>query len=185
MDERALLRQFFAAADTGGVIALPPDQERYDQDEGHHEARELVAQRGIADPSWLFWHRQAAEAFDAQGQLTSVLRIHWGGGHARVAAVLAGLPEPFQVVDTGPGGFFEIISTQTAVRAATPFPDVTDTPATKARIKLIASRPEAERTPASGSGSTTYSSAVTARRRATSCATSPAASTSPTTRSRC
>jgi hypothetical protein len=50
----------------------------------------------------MFWHRQAAASFDAQGQLTEPLRVNWGGDHDRVAELLAGLPEPFSVKDIGP-----------------------------------------------------------------------------------
>lgn len=45
----------------------------------------------------MFWHRQAAASFDAQGQLTEPLRVNCGGDHDRVAELLAGLPEPFSV----------------------------------------------------------------------------------------
>lgn len=146
--ERRLLTSFFAAIDGGEVIALSPDRERYDQSDGHDEARQEAQRRGVDRPVWLFWHHQADGAFDASGALTSALRVNWGGDHDRVAALLAGIPEPFVVTDNGPGGVFEIASTQTAVRAAAPLPEVTDTAAVKARIRLVTERDEASRSPA-------------------------------------
>ncbi len=146
--ERALLTSFFRSVDTGDVVALPPPGDRFDQSEGHAEAREVAARRGIGRPHWLFWHRQAATVFDADGQLTGPLRINWGGDHDRVAAVLAGLPAPFEASSTGPDSVFLITSRETAGRAAAPFPDVTDTAAVKARIKLVTARPAAERSEA-------------------------------------
>ena len=136
-NERARLAEFFRSINTNDVIALPPDPERHNQSDGHHEARQEASAREIADPQWLFWHRQAAASFDNLGQLTAPLRINWGGDHARIAALLATLPEPFQAIDNGPGGVFEITSAAMAPRAAAPFPDVTDTAATKARIQRI------------------------------------------------
>ncbi|MVA75018.1 hypothetical protein GC722_03095 [Auraticoccus sp. F435] len=146
--ERALLTSFLRSVDVGDVVALPPDPARLDQSEGHDEAREVARRRGIARPHWLFWHSQAATAFDADGQLTSALRINWGGDHARVAEVLAGLPEPFEVTSTGPDGVFLVTSTRIGERAAAPFPDVQDTAAVKARVELVAARPVAERSEA-------------------------------------
>lgn len=148
MSERQQLREFFASIDHGDVIALPPDSERFDQGEGHDQAQDEADRRGVASPTWLFWHRQAAHVFDDNGDLTGPLRINWGGDHARVGALLATLPEPFRVTDNGPGGVFEISSAAETDRASSPFPDVTDTAAVKARIKLITARKAGERTPA-------------------------------------
>ncbi|WP_114558976.1 hypothetical protein [Desertihabitans aurantiacus] len=145
--ERALLTAFFRSVDIGDVVALPPSG-RLDQSEGHDEARAEAARRGIERPHWLFWHTQAAAAFDADGQLTGPLRINWGGDHARVAEVLSRLPEPFEVTSHGPDGVFEITSRAVADRAGEPFPDVTDTAAVKARIALVTARPAEQRTEA-------------------------------------
>lgn len=145
--ERHQLTAFFASVDHGDVIALPPDPERHDQGEGHDQAQDEANRRGVADPTWLFWHRQAAAAFDGDGNLTGPLRVNWGGDHARIAALLATLPEPFRVTDHGPGGVFEISSAAATDRAAAPFPDVADTTAVKARVKLITAHKAEERSP--------------------------------------
>lgn len=147
MSELQELTRFFRSIDHGDVIALPPDPERYDQGEGHDEAREEAVRRGVDNPTWLFWHRQAAWVFDGDGHLVAALRINWGGDHARVADLLARLPEPFRVTDNGPGGVFEITSAAAADRAAAGFPDVADTAAVKNRIKQIAARPADARSP--------------------------------------
>ncbi|MGV0812843.1 hypothetical protein ABQF34_12865 [Mycolicibacterium boenickei] len=147
-NERQVLVNYFRDIDGGDVVALPPWQAGYDQSEGHDEAREEATRRGVADAVWMFWHRQAAAAFDAQGQLTGPLRINWGGDHHRVAQLLAGLPEPFRVKDNGAGGVFEITSTAVATRAEAPFPAVADTAEVKARVKLITSQKAEERTDA-------------------------------------
>ena len=147
-NERQSLVDYFRDIDGGDVVALPPWQAGYEQSEGHAEARDEAARRGVADPVWVFWHRQAAASFDAEGQLTAPLRINWGGDHDRVAELLAGLPEPFRVKDNGPGGVFEITSGALATRAEAPLPAVADTADVKARIQLIASRKAEERTDA-------------------------------------
>lgn len=143
MTDRSSLRAFLAEVDGGDVIALAPSGAIYDQGDGHEEARRVAQQRGVADPVWLFWHQQAAASFDATGDLAAPLRINWGGDHARVAAVLARLPERYRVVDHGPGGVFEIERVDAAERASEPYPDPTDpsaTKAVKARIQRVTSR---------------------------------------------
>jgi hypothetical protein len=147
-NERQSLVAYFRDIDGGDVVALPPRQAGYDQSDGHAEARDEALRRGVADPVWMFWHRQAAASFDVQGQLTEPLRINWGGDHHRVAELLGGLPEPFRVKDNGPGGVFEIISAAVGARAGAPFPAVADTADVKARIKLIASQKAEQRTDA-------------------------------------
>lgn len=140
-NDRTLLRAFLRTVDTGDVIALPPDSGRFDQSDGHYEAQEVAKERGIAQPTWLFWHQQAGKAFDFRGDLTGPLRINWGGDHARVGTVLAGLvqqhPGRYAVTDNGPSGTFDISRTDLAVRAAAAYPDIADESAVKARIQLV------------------------------------------------
>ncbi|HEX7825734.1 MAG TPA: hypothetical protein VF477_12580, partial [Mycobacterium sp.] len=147
-NERQSLVDYFRDIDGGDVVALPPWRAGYEKSEGHAQARGEAARRGVADPVWVFWHRQAAASFDAQGKLTAPLRINWGGDHDRVAELLAGMPEPFRVKDNGPGGVFEITSGALATRAEAPFPAVADTADVKARVQFIASRKAEERTDA-------------------------------------
>jgi hypothetical protein len=56
--ERSAIAAFLRSIDVGDFVALPPNPQRYDQDEGHDEAREVARERGIAAPNWVFWHRQ-------------------------------------------------------------------------------------------------------------------------------
>lgn len=136
-DEKSRIAKFLRTIDADDLIALAPSSGRFDQEEGHDEARQVAAARGIDNPSWVFWHRQSAWVFDANGDLVSGLLMHWGGDHDRVLTALTALPAPFRVIDHGPGGAFEIVSDSTDARRNANFPDVADTKAVKARIKAI------------------------------------------------
>ncbi|MFK3732395.1 hypothetical protein ACI2LJ_19245 [Streptomyces sp. NPDC088090] len=92
----------------GFVVLPPPDRGRYTQSDGHEDAAELVARRGLTAPvSFAYWHWQShGRAFDRAGGLTGELLLHWGGDHAVVAAGLGEGPAGFRVVDGGPRGAF-------------------------------------------------------------------------------
>lgn len=135
--ERSLIVEFLRSIDSGDLIALAPSRERFDQDEGHYEARQIAAARGLTDPSWVFWHQQSDWVFDAYGNLVSGLLLHWGGDHSRVLSALSLIPAPLRVIDHGPGGAIEIVSEEMVARRNADFPDVADTKAVKARINAI------------------------------------------------
>lgn len=136
-NERDVIVKFLRAIDGGDLIALAPSRDRFDQEEGHHEARQLATARGIADPSWIFWHQQSDWVFDAYGNLVSGLLLHWGGDHERVLTALAEIPPPLHVIDNGLNSAFEIVSDDAEARINADFPSVTDTKAVKARINAI------------------------------------------------
>lgn len=144
--ERSRIVEFLGEIDADDLVALPPSRERFDQQEGHAEARQVAAARGIADPSWVFWHHQSEWVFDANGDLSAGLLLHWGGDHERVLAALTAIPAPLRVIDHGAGGAFEIVSDHAEARRTADFPDVSDTKAVKARIQAITG-PVARRKP--------------------------------------
>lgn len=135
--ERSILVKFFRSIDANDFVALAPSRERFDQDEGHDEARRVAAERGVTDPSWVFWHRQSAWAFDNNGNIASGLLLHWGGDQDEVRNALAGIPAPLRVIDHGPGRAFEIVSDAAQSRLDADFPEIADTTAVKARIRAI------------------------------------------------
>lgn len=137
MAERDLIHAHFAEIDRGDVIAFGARVAGGEHSEGHQVAREIARERGISDPTWVFWHQQSNWVFGGAGDLVAPLLIHWGGDHDRAAAALASLPAPLRVVDGGPEGAFEIHSDTAAARREEPFPDVADTPAVKDRIRAI------------------------------------------------
>ncbi len=94
----------------GFVVLPPPGRGRYTQGDGHADAAELVAERGLAGPvSFAYWHWQShGRAFDRSGALTGELLLHWGGDHAVVGAGLGAGPDGFRVVDGGPQGAFRL-----------------------------------------------------------------------------
>ncbi|MFI8320474.1 hypothetical protein [Streptomyces sp. NPDC085529] len=94
----------------GFVVLPPPGRGRYTQSDGHADAAELVAARGLVGPvSFAYWHWQShGRAFDRAGALTGELLLHWGGDHAVVAAGLGAGPAGFRVVDGGPQGAFRL-----------------------------------------------------------------------------
>ncbi|MFD8009059.1 hypothetical protein [Streptomyces sp. NPDC058955] len=94
----------------GFVVLPPPGRGRYTQSDGHEDAAELVAERGLAGPvSFAYWHWQShGRAFDRSGVLTGELLLHWGGDHAVVAAGLGAGPAGFRVLDGGPQGAFRL-----------------------------------------------------------------------------
>ncbi len=94
----------------GFVVLPPPGRGRYTQSDGHEDAAELVAARGLGGPvSFAYWHWQShGRAFDRSGVLTGELLLHWGGDHAVVAAGLGAGPAGFRVVDGGPQGAFRL-----------------------------------------------------------------------------
>ncbi|MGW8889006.1 hypothetical protein [Streptomyces sp. NPDC055749] len=94
--------------DDGFLVLPPPGRGRYTQSDGHEDAAELLAQRGLPGPvSFAYWHWQSHErAFDRSGTLTGELLLHWGGDHAVVAAGLGEAPAGFRIVDGGPQGAF-------------------------------------------------------------------------------
>ncbi|KQX50624.1 MULTISPECIES: hypothetical protein [unclassified Streptomyces] len=94
----------------GFLVLPPPGRSRYTQSDGHEDAAELRATRGLTDPtSFAYWHWQShGRAFDRTGALTGELLLHWGGDHATVAAGLGEGPAGFRVVDRGPQGAFSL-----------------------------------------------------------------------------
>lgn len=93
----------------GFVVLPPPTRSRYTQSDGHEDAAELFAVRGLgADASFAYWHWQSHQTFDRSGALTGELMLHWGGDHATVAAGLGAGPAGYKVVDGGPEGAFRL-----------------------------------------------------------------------------
>ncbi|MFD5989643.1 hypothetical protein [Streptomyces cyaneofuscatus] len=93
-----------------GFVALPPPtRSRYTQSDGHEDAAELFAARGIAEgASFAYWHWQSHAAFDRSGTLTGPLYLHWGGDHAMVAAGVGEGPPGYRIVSGGPQGAFQL-----------------------------------------------------------------------------
>ncbi|MEH1017430.1 hypothetical protein V6U90_30610 [Micromonospora sp. CPCC 206060] len=93
-----------------GFVVLPPQtRNRYTQTDGHEDAAELFAARGLgAGTSFAYWHWQSHQAFDRSGALTGELMLHWGGDHAIVAAGLGTGPAGYQVADGGQQGAFRL-----------------------------------------------------------------------------
>ncbi|MFE2533111.1 hypothetical protein ACFXGX_15175, partial [Streptomyces sp. NPDC059371] len=94
----------------GFLVLPPPNRARYTQSEGHGDAAELIAAKGLSGPaSFAYWHWQShRHAFDRSGSLTGELLLHWGGDHATVAAGLGEGPTGFRVVDGGPESAFRL-----------------------------------------------------------------------------
>ncbi|MFJ6837134.1 hypothetical protein [Streptomyces sp. NPDC091209] len=96
----------------GFLVLPPPRRSRFTQSDGHTDAAELLATRGITAPtSFAYWHWQSHQsAFDRSGALTGELLLHWGGDHAAVAAGLCEGEGPagFRVVDGGPRSAFRM-----------------------------------------------------------------------------
>ncbi|MYT79345.1 MULTISPECIES: hypothetical protein [unclassified Streptomyces] len=89
------------------AVLPPPTRGRYTQSDGHEDAAEMFAVRGIAtDTSFAYWHWQSHDAFARSGELTGELCLHWGGDHATVAAGLGEGPEGYRIVNGGPRGAF-------------------------------------------------------------------------------
>ncbi|MEU3606687.1 hypothetical protein AB0E83_14765 [Streptomyces sp. NPDC035033] len=105
----AVVTAWWRGLDRDGFLALPPPgRARYDQGDGHADAAELAAGRGLTGPvSFAYWHWQShTRAFDRSGALTGELLLHWGGDHATVAAGLGPGPDGFRITDNGPRGAF-------------------------------------------------------------------------------
>ncbi|MEU3057814.1 hypothetical protein ABZ688_16440 [Streptomyces fimicarius] len=91
------------------AVLPPPTRGRYTQSDGHEDAAEMFATRGIAtDTSFAYWHWQSHDAFARSGELTGVLYLHWGGDHATVAAGLGEGPPGYRIVSGGPQGAFQL-----------------------------------------------------------------------------
>lgn len=91
------------------AVLPPPTRGRYTQSDGHEDAAEMFATRGIAtDTSFVYWHWQSHDAFARSGDLTGALYLHWGGDHATVAAGLGDGPPGYRIVDNGPRGAFQL-----------------------------------------------------------------------------
>ncbi len=91
------------------AVLPPPTRGRYTQSDGHEDAAEMFATRGIdTDASFAYWHWQSHDAFARSGELTGALYLHWGGDHATVAAGLGDGPPGYRIVDNGPRGAFQL-----------------------------------------------------------------------------
>lgn len=91
------------------AVLPPPTRGRYTQSDGHEDAAEMFAIRGIAtDTSFAYWHWQSHDAFARSGELTGALYLHWGGDHATVAAGLGDGPPGYRIVNGGPRGAFQL-----------------------------------------------------------------------------
>ncbi|MFQ6850183.1 hypothetical protein AAIB46_04665 [Streptomyces sp. 35M1] len=91
------------------AVLPPPTRGRYTQSDGHEDAAEMFATRGIAiDTSFAYWHWQSHDAFARSGELTGALYLHWGGDHATVAAGLGDGPPGYRIVNGGPRGAFQL-----------------------------------------------------------------------------
>ncbi|MET8099215.1 hypothetical protein ABZV29_22500 [Streptomyces sp. NPDC005236] len=93
----------------GFLVLPPPKRDRYTQSDGHEDAAELLAVRGLGPASFAYWHWQSHErAFDRSGALTGELLLHWGGHHVAVAVGLGEGPAGFRIVDGGSQGAFRL-----------------------------------------------------------------------------
>ncbi|MEV7644953.1 hypothetical protein AB0O32_34030 [Streptomyces rubiginosohelvolus] len=93
----------------GFVVLPPPTRGRYTQSDGHEDAAEMFATRGIATgTSFAYWHWQSHDAFARSGDLQGALYLHWGGDHATVAAGLGEGPPGYRIVNNGPQGAFQL-----------------------------------------------------------------------------
>ncbi|MFJ9620816.1 hypothetical protein [Streptomyces sp. NPDC101181] len=93
----------------GFAVLPPPTRGRYTQSDGHEDAAEMFATRGLAtDTSFAYWHWQSHDAFDRSGDLRGALYLHWGGDHATVAAGLGEGPPGYRIVNGGPRGAFQL-----------------------------------------------------------------------------
>ncbi|WP_354597295.1 hypothetical protein R1Y80_15660 [Streptomyces sp. JL1001] len=91
------------------AVLPPPTRGRYTQSDGHEDAAEMFATRGIAtDTSFAYWHWQSHDAFARSGELTGALYLHWGGDHATVAAGLGDGPPGYRILNGGPRGAFQL-----------------------------------------------------------------------------
>ncbi|MFE7141713.1 hypothetical protein ACFVAG_28555 [Streptomyces sp. NPDC057644] len=91
------------------VALPPPTRSRYTQSDGHEDAAELFAARGIPETaSFAYWHWQSHDAFARSGDLRGVLYLHWGGDHATVATGLGEGPPGYRIVNNGPQGAFQL-----------------------------------------------------------------------------
>ncbi|WP_228990663.1 hypothetical protein [Streptomyces sp. DH8] len=91
------------------AVLPPPTRSRYTQSDGHEDAAEMFAVRGIStDTSFAYWHWQSQDAFDRSGELTGELYLHWGGDHATVTAGLGEGPDGYRIVNGGPQGAFRL-----------------------------------------------------------------------------
>ncbi|WP_030593423.1 hypothetical protein [Streptomyces globisporus] len=91
------------------VALPPPTRGRYTQSDGHADAAELFATRGIPETaSFAYWHWQSQDAFDRSGALGKVLYLHWGGDHTTVATGLGDGPPGYRIVNGGPQGAFQL-----------------------------------------------------------------------------
>lgn len=128
--EQSQIAAFLSTLDGGDFIALPPSRESVDQEERHDEARAVAARRGATNPSGVFWRHQSGWEFDAVGNLSSDLLLHWGGDHARILGAVSAIAVPFRVLDHGPGRAFKIVSDVAAQTAVvgwfTKAPDLSD-----------------------------------------------------------
>ncbi|MCT6777514.1 hypothetical protein LXH09_12855 [Streptomyces sp. CS7] len=93
----------------GFTVLPPPTRSRYTQSDGHEDAAELFATRGIPETaSFAYWHWQSHDAFARSGDLRGVLYLHWGGDHATVATGLGEGPPGYRIVNNGPQGAFQL-----------------------------------------------------------------------------
>ncbi|MFF6869807.1 hypothetical protein [Streptomyces sp. NPDC012450] len=123
----AVLTAWWRGLGGDGFLALPPPtRSRYTQSDGHEDAAELAASRGLATPlSFAYWHWQShRRAFDRSGALTGELLLHWGGDHGTVAAGLGEGPAGFRIVDNGAESAFGL--DRVTARDETGLPDPAD-----------------------------------------------------------
>ncbi|MFI1225491.1 MULTISPECIES: hypothetical protein [unclassified Streptomyces] len=108
------------------AVLPPPTRGRYTQSDGHADAAEMFAARGIAtDTSFVYWHWQSHDAFARSGELTGELYLHWGGDHATVAACLGDGPDGYRIVNGGPQGAFRLDRVTTTDADGLPGPEDT------------------------------------------------------------
>ncbi|MFI1782569.1 hypothetical protein [Streptomyces rubiginosohelvolus] len=110
----------------GFIVLPPPTRSRYTQSDGHEDAAELFATRGIPETaSFAYWHWQSHDAFARSGDLRGVLYLHWGGDHATVATGLGEGPPGYRIVNNGPQGAFQL--DKVTATDADGLPDAEDT----------------------------------------------------------
>lgn len=93
----------------GFVVLLPPTRSRYTQSDGHDDAVELLAERGLSpSTSFAYWHWQSHASFERDGSLARPLYLHWGGDYEVVKRGLGAGPNGYTLADSGLKGAFAL-----------------------------------------------------------------------------
>ncbi|WP_134324220.1 hypothetical protein [Cumulibacter soli] len=106
----AQIKTWWRALGSDGFFVLPPPtRSRYTQSDGHDDAVELLAERGLPpSTSFAYWHWQSHDSFERDGSLAHPLHLHWGGDYEVVQRGLGTGPDGYTLVDNGPKGAFAL-----------------------------------------------------------------------------